>query len=210
MRFGSLALCLAILAGCESAPKSPAAPSTPAAPAAPSVKAPEKPAAPAPPQAPPPAPKAEAPAAKAAPPASSPDPKAEAKPVTAELSKFKGPAEAAELFGYDDGNGRIFMYTAGTVEIPVKLTADAVYEIVVNVSCDEAMGQKAKFTVAVDGQKIGEEISCTTADDKAYTLKASLKAGDRKIAVSFLNDLYKENEYDLNMYVSGLKLNPAK
>jgi hypothetical protein len=185
MRFGFLVLCLAILAGCESAPKASSAPATPA------VKAAE-------------------PAKPAAAPTPAPTPKAESKPVTADLSKFKGPAEGAELFGFDDGNGRIFMYTAGTIEIPVKVAADGAYEIVVNVSCDEAMGQKAKFTVAVDGQKVGDEISCATADDKAYSLKTSVKAGDRKIAVSFLNDLYKENEYDLNMYVNGLKLTPAK
>lgn len=192
MRIGTAVLCLAILAGCQGAPKSGAASSTAQAPAAP----------PQPP--PPPVP------AKPAPPLPPPAPKAEAKPVTADLSKFKGPAEGAELFGFDDGNGRIFMYTAGTVEIPVKVAADGLYEIVVNASCDEAMGQKAKFTVSVDGQKVGDEISCSTVDDKAYSVKAQVKAGDRKIAVTFLNDLYKENEYDLNMYVNGLSLKPAK
>ena len=96
--------------------------------------------------------------------------------MTADLSKFKGPAEGAELFGFDEGNGRIFMYTAGAVEIPVKIAADGAYEIVVNVSCDEAMGQKAKFTVAVDCQKLGGEITCSAVEDKPYTVKAELKA----------------------------------
>jgi hypothetical protein len=184
----SITLSLLVLAGCQAAPRSePAAPKAPAPPPpAPVVKAPAPPP-------PPPAP-----------------PKAEAKPVTADLSKFKGPAEGAELFGYDDGAGRIFMYTAGAVEIPVKIAADGVYDIVVSVSCDEAMGQKAKFTVAVDGQKIGGEISCSAVEDKPYSVKAELKAGDRKIAVAFLNDLYKENEYDLNMYLNGLVVKPAK
>ena len=189
MRLGTITLSLAVLAGCQGAPMTAPA-STPAA----NAPAPAPPTPPAPPKAP------------APPPPSAP--KAEAKPVTADLSKFKGPA--SDLFGYDEGAGRIFMHTAGTVEIPVKVAADGAYEIVVNVSCDEAMGQKAKFTVAVDGQKAGGEITCSAADDKPYTVKAELKAGERKIAVAFLNDLYKENEYDLNMYVNGLVLKPAK
>ena len=189
MRVLSITLSLAVLAGCQAAPSS-----------APAAKAPPAPVQPPPPPVP----------AKAPPPLPPPAPTAQAKPVTADLSKFKGPAEGAELFGYDDGNGRIFMYTAGAVEIPVKIAADGAYEIVVNVSCDEAMGQKAKFTVAVDGQKAGGEIACSTADDKAYAVKAELKAGERKISVAFLNDLYKENEYDLNMFVNGLVVKPAK
>lgn len=193
MRVLPALLCLALAAGCSSAPKGESSTSA--------AKAP-----PAPPQPPPP------PEARKAPPPLPPPPpsKPEVKPVTADLSKFKGPAEGAELFGYDDGSGRIFMYTAGTVEVPVKIAADGAYEIVVSVSCDEAMGQKAKFTVAVDGQKAGGEITCSTADDKAYGVKADLKAGDRKIQVAFLNDLYKENEYDLNMYVNGIVVKPAK
>ena len=193
MRLGTITLSLAVLAGCQGAPMT-APSSTPAA----NDPAPVPPTPPVPPKAP------------APPPPAPPAPKAETKPVTADLSKFKGPAEGAELFGFDDGAGRIFMYTAGAVEIPVKIAADGAYDIVVNVSCDEAMGQKAKFTVAVDGQKIGGEITCSAAEDKPYSVKAELKAGDRKIAVAFLNDLYKENEYDLNMYVNGLVLKPAR
>ena len=94
--------------------------------------------------------------------------------------------------------------------LSVQVSADATYEIAVKMSCDEAMGMKAKFTVAVDGQKVGGEITGTTVDEKEYVVKAELKAGERKIQIAFLNDLYKENEYDLNMYVSGLTLRPAK
>ena len=185
----SITLSLLLLAGCQAAPEGAFAKASPA------------PVQPAPPPVP----------AKAPPPPPPPPaPKADAKPVTADLSKFKGPAEGAELFGFDEGNGRIFMYTAGAVEIPVKIAADGAYEIVVNVSCDEAKGEKAKFTVAVDGQKIGGEITCASVDDKAYAVKTELKAGDRKISVAFLNDLYKENEYDLNMFVNGLVVKPAK
>jgi hypothetical protein len=204
MRIATIVLCLAALSGCQAAPAAPSAPSTPAAPsapstpAAPSAPAVSKPVAPSTPAAPAAPVVAKLPAAPAA------------KPVVADLSKGKGPAEGAELFGYDDGNSRFFYYTAGAVEFPVKVEADGVYEIAVKVSCDEAKGEKAKFTVAVDGQKAGGEITSTTTDEKEYVVKAEVKAGNRTIAVAFLNDLYKENEYDLNMYVSGLALRPAK
>ena len=224
MRSGTLLLSLALLAGCESAPKMPDAPkadpgmSKPAMPAAPAVAKPAAPSTPAAPSAPavakpvvPSTPSApSAPSAPAAPAAPVAVPKAEAKAVTADLSKYKGPAESAELFGYDDGNSRVFFYTAGSVEFPLKVAADGAYEIAIKVSCDEAKGEKAKFTVAVDGQKVGGEVTCTAVDEKEYVVKAEVKAGDRKIAIAFLNDLYKENEYDLNMYVSGLTLRPAK
>jgi hypothetical protein len=170
-----------------------------------------------PPSAATPAPAASAPAA-AAPAAAAPTPAAPASaarpapsPVTIELSKFAGPTENAELFGYDEGNSRIFMYSNGTVTLPVKLAADGDYEIAVNGACDEANGQKAKFSVAVDGQVVAAETTCTVVEPKEYVIKApGLKAGDHKIAISFLNDIYKENEYDLNFYVHGVTVRPAK
>lgn len=206
MRIGSFVLTLAVLAGCQNAPSTPAARSTPEVPAAPAVSKPAMPAAPAAPS----APAVSKPALPATPAAPALPPKAEAKAVSADLSKYKGPTEGAELFGYDDGNSRVFFYTAGTLEFGVKVEADASYEIAVKMSCDEAMGMKAKFTVAVDGKQVGGEITGTTADEKEYVVKTEVKAGDRKIQIAFLNDLYKENEYDLNMYVSGLTLRPAK
>ena len=147
-----------------------------------------------------------APAPKAEPPKPVP---VDVKPVTLDLTKFKGPSENADLFGYNDGDGKIFYYTAGTVELPAKVPAEGVYEIVVKASCDEAQGQKAKWTVAVDGKLVGEQ-ACASADEKDYTLRATLAAGDRKIGIAFLNDLFKEGEYDLNFYVHGVVLKPAR
>jgi hypothetical protein len=151
-----------------------------------------------------PAPKAEAPK-----PAPAPAPVA-AKPVTVDLSKHKAPAENAELFGFNDGEGKVFYYTAGVVEFPAKVEADGAYVIVVKASCDEAMGQKAKFKLRVDGQQVGAETTLTSVEEKEYALPATLKAGERKIGLEFTNDLYKENEYDLNFYVHGVTVKPAK
>ena len=162
-----------------------------------------------------PAPKAEDPNAVAPKPAPAPIPApkpapVEAKPVTVDLTKFKAPSQNSELFGYNDGDGKLFYYTAGTIELATKVAADGDYEVTVTASCDEAKGEKAKWTFAVDGQVAGGEQACTTADAKDYKLKTSLKAGERKIGIAFLNDLFKEGEYDLNFYVHAVVIKPAK
>ena len=132
-------------------------------------------------------------------------------PAVADLSNFSGPTENAEHFGYDDGAGRIFLYSVGAIVLPVKLTADGDYELAISAACDEADGQKAKFSVTINGQAVGDEVTCTTVDANEYVIKApGLKAGDHKIAITFLNDIYKENEYDLNLYVHGVTVRPAK
>ena len=138
-------------------------------------------------------------------------PKPAPSPVTADLSRFTGPTDNAELFGYDDSAGRIFLYSGGAIVLPVKLAADGDYELAITAACDEADGQKAKFNVTINGQAVGDEVTCTTTDAKEYVIKAAdLKAGEHKIAITFLNDIYKENEYDLNFYVHGAALRPAK
>ena len=198
MRLSLLALPLACLAGCMSDGDR-AAPATPAPTPAPAAAAPAPAAAPAA-VTPAPAP-APAPVVKAAAPS----------PVSADLSKFTGPTENAEHFGYDDGNSRIFLYSGGAIVVPVKLAADGDYEVVINAACDEANGQKAKFSVAVDGKIVSEEVTCTATEAKEYVVKApGLKSGERKITLTFLNDIYKEGEYDLNFFVHGVILRPAK
>ena len=187
MRSASLCLSLAVLAGCSSSEPVKKADPAPAA----KAEAPK----------PMPAPKAEAAKAPA------PQPKPKPAPVTADLTKAQTPPENAELFGVD-GEGRLFFYTGGPVALKVRVPADGDYQVVVNASCDEAMGEKAKFSVAVDGQALGE-VTCTTTDPRDYTVKApGLKAGERTVTITFLNDQYKENEYDLNLYVHGLTLKP--
>jgi hypothetical protein len=183
MRHAAVALVLA-LAACSGTSSKPA--EDPSAKPAPKVEAPK----------PPPAP-----VAKPAP--------VDAKPVTLDLTKFKAPSENAELFGWNDGDGKLFYYTAGTIELTANIAADGDYEAVVTASCDEAKGEKAKWTLSVDGQVAGGEQACTSADAKEYRVKVALKAGERKIGLKFLNDLFKEGEYDLNFYVHGVVLKPV-
>jgi len=203
LRLPLLIVPLIALAGCSAdsnratAPATPATPST-TAPSAPSTPAAVVPSAPGTPAAPSPA--TVAATAKPAP-----------STATVDLHGFAGPTDNADLFGYDENNGRLFFFSGGAMTLPVKLSGDGDYDIVVSAACDEANGEKAKFTVSVDGQAVGGEITCTTTDAKDYVVKApGLKAGEHKIAIEFLNDVYKENEYDLNLYIHSVTLKPAK
>ena len=197
MHLPLLIVLLIALAGCTSDSNRTAAPSTPAttstsAPATPPAAATSAPATP--------SPTTIAATTKPAP-----------IKATIDLHGFAGPTDNAELFGYDENNGRLFFYSGGTITVPVRLNGDGNYDLVISAACDEAKGEKAKFTVSVDGQVVGSEITCTTTDAKDYVLKASdLKAGEHKISIEFLNDVYKENEYDLNLYVHGVTLQPSK
>ena len=126
------------------------------------------------------------------------------------MAKMTGQTEAAAYFGYDEGASRIFLYSNGAIELPVKLAADGNYEIVVSAACDEGNGQKAKFSVTIDGTVLNSEVTCTAVEAKEYAIKApGLKAGDHKVSIAFLNDAYKENEYDINLYVHGVTVKPG-
>jgi hypothetical protein len=195
MRYGIVLTALAaalVFSGCSSAP----APAVPAAPA--------KPAAPEPVMMKPPAKPVEAPKTADAP--KPPAPVIDKTPIKADVSKIKFTAEAAELFGWDDGESRAFFYTNGLGEVTLKIPADGDYDVVVTASCQAAKGENAKFKLKVDGTQVGAETQLKSEEAKDYTITAPLKAGDRKIGTEFTNDMYKEGEYDLNFYLHGLKV----
>ena len=127
-------------------------------------------------------------------------------PVKADVSKIKFKAEAAELFGWDDGESRAFFYTNGLGEVTLKVPADGDYDIVITASCQAAKGENAKFKLKVDGAQVGAETQLKAEDAKDYTFTAPLKAGEVKIGTEFTNDIYKEGEYDLNFFLNGVKV----
>jgi hypothetical protein len=127
-------------------------------------------------------------------------------PIKADLSKIKFTAEPADLFGWDDGESRAFFYTNGLGEVVVKVPEDGTYDIVITASCQAAKGENAKFKLRVDGTPVGAETQLKSEDAKDYTFTTALKGGDRKIGTEFTNDMYKENEYDLNFYLHGVKV----
>jgi hypothetical protein len=115
-----------------------------------------------------------------------------------------------ELVGYNEGEEKVFFYVNGTATAEVKLDADAEYTITLDASCDEADKKFAQIKVKVGDVVVKEKFDLTQADKKEYTFDAKLKKGDHKLTIEFLNDTYKENEYDLNFYIHGLKVEKKK
>jgi len=136
----------------------------------------------------------------------------QAEPIKIELKNFKLKVKAgvSELNTYNENDGKLCFYTNGWAEAVVKVPADGDYEIAVKASCDPALGERAKFKLSLDGQLVGKETLLTADDEKEYKLTATVKAGDRKLAVEFTNDVYKEGEYDRNLYVHGVTLKRLK
>lgn len=135
---------------------------------------------------------------------------ADDKPITVELKSFTFDPANSELLGYQDEQGRLFYYINGAAETAVKIPADGDYTIVINAACDPALNEKAKFKLSIDGKLIDKETTLTSDDPKDYSFTTPLKAGERKLKIEFTNDAYKENEYDRNLYVHGVKIRPAE
>jgi hypothetical protein len=136
----------------------------------------------------------------------------EAKAIAVDLQsfKFKVPEEKASLFGYNDGESKLFFYTNGPAEATVKIPADGEYQITIKASCDSALNERAKFKLSVDDKLVGKETLLTDDEAKDYKLTTTLKEGEHKLVIEFTNDVYKENEYDRNLYVHGVSLKRVK
>jgi hypothetical protein len=132
-----------------------------------------------------------------------------AKPITVELKDFTFKAAMAELFGHNADEGKLFFYTNGTAEAKVKVPKEGEYEIVIKASGDKAMKEGAKFKVAVEDKQVGKETE-SSDEQKEYTFPAKLKAGEQKLSIEFTNDVFKEGEYDRNLYVHAVTVKPKK
>jgi hypothetical protein len=135
-----------------------------------------------------------------------------AKPLTVELKSFsfKAPKGKEDLLKYDEGEEKLSFYINGTGEAKVDVPGDGDYEIVIKASCDKALNEGAKFKVTVDGKPCGKETETSDGEPKAYTFATSLKAGEHKLAIEFTNDVYKEGEYDRNLFVHAVALKKVK
>jgi hypothetical protein len=135
---------------------------------------------------------------------------AAAEPIKVELKDFKmkpkNEGTPEELIGYNEGEGKLFYYVHGTGTAEVKIPEDGEYTITIEASCDEANKMLAKIKVSVDETVIAKEFALKEATAKEYPFTAKLKKGTPKLAIEFLNDEFKEGEYDLNLYIHSVKL----
>ncbi len=123
--------------------------------------------------------------------------------------KFKGEVTDSQA-GYNEGDNKLFYYAPATAEAPVKIDADGEFTITVEASCDAALDENAKFTLKVGDVEVKKDFLLTATEAKEYTFTAKLKKGDPKLSIEFTNDTYKEGEYDRNLFVHAVKVEPKK
>jgi hypothetical protein len=111
-----------------------------------------------------------------------------------------------DLGGYDDTENRFFFHTNGSATGDVTIPEDGEYTITVEASCSEAQKTFAKFKLTVGDVVVAKEFACTTEDAKKYNFTAKLKKGKQPLAIAFLNDVFKEGEYDRNLFVYSVKV----
>jgi hypothetical protein len=138
---------------------------------------------------------------------------AAADPIKIDLKDFKWKCKfdnGDALGGHDEGEGKLFFYTFGTHTATVKIPDDGEYTISVEASCTAAEKEMAKFKLTVGDVEVAKEFSLKEEAAKTYELPAKLKKGEQKLVIEFLNDKYKDGEYDLNLFVHGVKIEPKK
>jgi hypothetical protein len=124
--------------------------------------------------------------------------------------KLKGTSETADLVGYNEGEEKLFFYTNGTATADIKIDDEAEYTITLDASCDEAQKKFAQIKVKAGDAVVKDKFDLTQAAQKEYKFEVKLKKGEHKLSFEFLNDTYKENEYDLNFYIHGVKVEKKK
>ena len=137
-----------------------------------------------------------------------------AEPIKVELKnlkwKYAGGEGNNELGGFDEGQDRFFLYTNGTATGEVEIPADGEYTITIDASCTAAEKEMAKLKLTVGETEVAKEFTLKQEESKAYDFTAKLKKGKQKLVVAFLNDKYKDGEYDLNLFLHGIKIAEKK
>jgi hypothetical protein len=124
--------------------------------------------------------------------------------------KVKNKGGGDENVGYNEGESKLFFYVEGTATAEVEVKADGVYAFSIELSGDKGEKDLPKVRVALAGKDAEKEMVLKQAEAKVYTFKGELKKGKNKIEIEFLNDSFKEGEYDCNLYIHGVKYEPAK
>ena len=130
-----------------------------------------------------------------------------AEPIKVDLktAKWKS-ASGPNLGGYDENDSRFFMYAIGACEVEVEIPADGDYTVIVEASCTAAEKEMARYKLTAGEEVIAKEVVLKAEEAKEYSSPGPLKKGKVKLAIEFLNDKYKEGEYDLNLFIHGIRI----
>jgi hypothetical protein len=130
-----------------------------------------------------------------------------AEPIKLDLADFKlAPAKKAndDLVKYE--NDTISFYANGTASAKLVVPADGDYAIVVDASCQAALKENARFTLKVGNTMVKEKFEVTGEAQKEYKFDAKLTKGETTLSIAYVNDVYKEGEYDRNLFVHGVRV----
>jgi hypothetical protein len=128
-------------------------------------------------------------------------------PIKLDLSDFKLASAAKgkdELVKYEDD--KINFYSNGSATAKLTVPDDGDYTIVIDASCNEALKEKAKLTLKVGDKAVKENFELASEDQKEYKFEAKLTKGETTLSIAFTNDVYKEGEYDRNLYVHAVRV----
>jgi hypothetical protein len=79
-------------------------------------------------------------------------------------------------------------------------------ELLLQVS-EQAYQGDARFTVEVDGTRVGDELTATAAhgaDSDTVGVRGDWGPGDHRVTVTFVNDLWVDGGGDRNLYLDGV------
>jgi hypothetical protein len=132
-----------------------------------------------------------------------------AEPIQLDMKalKWKAAFEGGDqLGGYNDGENKFCMYVNGTATGEVAIPEEGDYTVAIEASCDEAKKMYAAFKLTIGDVVVAKDHSLTTQNAKVYFFTAKLKKGKQNLVIEFINDEFKEGEYDRNLYLHAVKL----
>lgn len=121
-----------------------------------------------------------------------------------------GEGVGSDLAGYDENESRIFFYAPAGVEFTFKVESEGEYKLVIKASCDAAQNENAKFKLTVNGKEDEKETTLKNTEAEDVTVTVKLKEGENKVKITFTNDVYKEGEFDRNMYIHAVTVKAKK
>jgi hypothetical protein len=132
-----------------------------------------------------------------------------AEPTEIKLKDFTVKAKVAtapaDLYGYNEGEGKIFMYVLATATAEFEVKEDGAVKFQIEASGDMGSKTRAQFKLTIGGKEVEKAFELKQNEAKSYEFKVELKKGKNKIEIEFLNDDYKESEYDCNLYIHSVK-----
>ncbi|MFT5494949.1 MAG: hypothetical protein ACI9TH_000340, partial [Kiritimatiellia bacterium] len=104
--------------------------------------------------------------------------------------------------GNRDGEDLRCLPSEGEITFNHEFEKAGEYLVIIKAFASQAGPETAKMRLEIDGKNREEFfVRATTDAREVYEKKLELAEGRRKIGVEFLNDYYKENEGDRNLYV---------